>query len=94
MKYFDWDEGKNKQLKKERDISFENALISIAEGKIFDIIDHPNQKRYPKQKIFIINMNNYAYLVPFVEDDKKYFLKTIIPSRKMTKRYMKGGKKA
>lgn len=91
MKYHDWDDEKNHQLKKERGISFEDILISIEEGKILDIIEHPNKKRYPNQKIFIVAVNEYVYLVPFVENDEKYFLKTIIPSRKMTKRYLKRG---
>jgi len=91
VKYYDWDEEKNKLLKKERHISFEEAIIAIDENKIFDIVVHPNQARYPHQKVYIIEINNYVYLVPFVEDMEKYFLKTIIPSRKMTKKYLKGG---
>ncbi len=93
MKFFDWDEEKNRQFKKERSISFEDVLIAIEGERILDIIDHPNKKRYPKQKIYVVVINGYAYLVPFVEDDEKYFLKTIIPSRKMTKRHLKGGGK-
>jgi len=88
VKYFVWNEEKNETLKKERDISFENALVAIAEGKILDVLKHPNQEKYPNQKIFILNINEYAYLIPFVEDDKKVFLKTIIPSRKATKKYL------
>jgi len=88
MKYFDWDNKKNEKLKIEREISFEDILIAIEEGEILDIIKHRNQKKYPNQKIFIININNYAYLVPFVEDKCKIFLKTIIPSRKATKKYI------
>lgn len=91
MKYFDWDKKKNERLKIERNISFEDAILAISEGKIFAVIDHPNKKHYSHQKIYIIAINDYAYLVPFVEDDEKYFLKTIIPSRKMTKKYLKGG---
>jgi len=88
MKYFDWSKKKNNKLKKERNISFENILIAISEKKILDIIKHPNQEKYKGQKIFIININNYAYLVPLVEDKEKIFLKTIIPSRKATKKYL------
>ena len=88
MKYFDWDQQKNAELKRERDISFEEALVAIEEGNILDIVEHPNKKRYPNQKIFVIKINNYAYLVPFAEDDEKLFLKTIIPSRKATKQYL------
>jgi len=91
MKYIDWDEEKNKKLKEERGISFEEVLVLIQEEKILEIIDHPNQNRYPNQQIFIVIIDEYAYLVPFVEDKEKYFLKTIIPSRKMTKKYFKKG---
>lgn len=93
MKYFDWSEGKNKKLKKERNISFEDVLVAIGEDKILNIIENKNKSRYPNQKIFIVNIENYAYLVPFVEDKDKYFLKTIIPSRIMTNKYLKGGGK-
>lgn len=88
MKYFDWDQEKNEQLKKEREISFEEVLVAIREGKLLDIVEHPNKKRYPQQKLFIVNINNYAYVVPFTEDAEKYFLKTIFPSRKMTQKYI------
>ncbi|MFH1900329.1 MAG: toxin [Patescibacteria group bacterium] len=88
MKYFDWDNQKNKRLKTERDISFEDCLVAINEGKLLATIDHTDKKKYPHQKIFIINISNYVYLVPFVEDEEKIFLKTIIPSRKFTKKYI------
>ena len=88
MKYFDWDEEKNERLKAERDISFEDFIVAFDNNKVLAIIDHPNKKRYPNQKMFIININHYAYLVPFVEDEEKIFLKTIIPSRKATRDYI------
>ena len=88
MKYFDWDSQKNQKLKKDREISFEEILIAIDEGKLLDIVEHPNKNKYPNQKIFIVNINNYAYLVPFVEDEEKVFLKTIIPNRKATEKYI------
>ena len=88
VKYFDWDKAKNKKLQEERDISFEEVVIAIEEGNILDIVGHPNSKQYPNQKIFIIAISHYAYLVPFVEDEEKIFLKTIIPSRKATKKYI------
>jgi uncharacterized DUF497 family protein len=91
MKYIDWNEEKNKKLKEERGVSFEEVLVLVHEGKILDVTDHPNQKRYPNQKIFVVYIDGYVYMVPFVEDDVKYFLKTIIPSRKLTKKYIKGG---
>ena len=88
VKYFDWNGSKNEQLKKERGISFEEVLLAIENNQILDIVVHSNRKLYPDQKIFIINVDSYAYLVPFVEDDVKVFLKTIIPSRKATKEYL------
>ena len=88
MKYIDWNEEKNERLKKERELSFEDIIISIEEGNLLDIVEHPNKNRYPNQKIFIVAVNDYAYLVPFVEDEEKIFLKTIIPSRKATKQYI------
>lgn len=88
MKYFDWDLEKNKKLIKERNVCFEDVIIAISEDRILDIIDHPDRKKYPGQKIIIVNVDNYAYLVPFVSDDEKIFLKTIIPSRKATKKYL------
>ncbi len=88
MKYFDWDEEKNQILKQEREISFEDIVIAIEDGQILDIVKHPNEKRYSNQKIFIINFNDYAYLVPFIEEEEKIFLKTIIPSRRATKKYL------
>ena len=91
MKYFDWDLEKNEELKRERRISFEEALVAINEGFILDIVEHPKKDKYPNQKIFIVRIIDYAYLVPFVEDAEKIFLKTIIPSRKATKKHMKGG---
>jgi uncharacterized DUF497 family protein len=94
VKYYDWNKEKNRLLKTERDISFEEVYISIESGELLDIVEHPNQKKYPNQKMFVLNINNYVYLVPFVEDEEKVFLKTIIPSRKATKKYIvKGGGK-
>ncbi|MBT3321690.1 MAG: toxin [Anaerolineae bacterium] len=88
MKYFSWNTEKNKELQKERDISFEKVVFYIKKGLILDIIEHPNQEMYSGQKIFILNIDGYAYLLPFVENEKEVFLKTIIPSRKATKKYL------
>jgi len=91
VKYFDWNKEKNKKLKLNRQISFEEVVVAITEERVLEILHHPNVKKYPNQSIYIVNIDNYAYIVPFVEDEEKYFLKTIIPSRKMTKKYLKGG---
>ncbi len=88
MKYFDWDEEKNENLKTSRNISFEIIVIQIEMGKILDILEHPNKRKYKNQRIFVVEYENYAYLVPFIEEDEKIFLKTIIPSRKATKTYL------
>ena len=89
MKYLNWNSEKNELLKKERGISFEIMAFQIEAGNILDVIDHPNQDKYPGQRIFVIEFEEYAYFVPFVENDDEVFLKTIIPSRKATKDYLK-----
>lgn len=88
MKYFDWNVAKNEVLKNERGISFENIINSVIDGELLDVVEHPNPKKYKNQKIMIINVDKYIYLIPFVEDKEKIFLKTIIPSRKATKHYL------
>lgn len=92
MPYHDWNEEKNRILKKERNISFEEIKVAIDSGKVLDVFDHPNQKRYPNQKVMVVEIENYAYLVPYVSDKEKIFLKTIIPSRKATKKYLRRAK--
>lgn len=87
MKVIIWDPKKNERLKKERDVSFEDVLFHIGAGDVLDIFDHPNQERYAGQKIYAIAIEEYVYLVPFVESEEEIFLKTIIPSRKATKQY-------
>ena len=88
MKYYDWDEDKNTILKEKRNISFEEIVFAISNEKLLDTVKHPNKEKYPNQKMFVVEINNYAYIVPFVEDDEKYFLKTIYPSREATKIYL------
>ena len=88
MKYFDWDEGKNETLKTERDVSFEEVILAIFDGKLLDDVGHPNQARYPNQSLFIVEIENYAHLVPSVEAKEQIFFKTVIPSRKATKKYL------
>ena len=73
MKYFDWNEEKNQLLKNERDISFEDILIALDSDGLLDIIEHPNPEKYPNQKVLVVNIRNYVYLVPFIEDDKNIF---------------------
>ena len=91
MKAYAWNAEKNERLKSERDISFEEIVVNIHLGNEVDIYDHPNQDRYPGQSISVVVVEDYVFLVPFVESDEEIFLKTIIPSRKATKQYL-GGK--
>ncbi len=88
MKRFDWDDDKNALLKIERGVSFEQVIFWIAQGGLLDVLEHHNPERYPDQRLFIVNVDGYAYIVPFVEDDEAIFLKTVIPSRKMTRQYL------
>ena len=90
MKKFDWDEEKNKTLKTDRSLTFEEIVFHITHDGLLDIIQHPNPKRYPNQKIFVVNVEGYVCLVPFVENEEIIFLKTIFPSRKMTRKYLGG----
>jgi len=87
---FKWNIEKNKLLKKERNVCFEDVVALISEDRILDIIKHPNEMKYPNQKIYIILLQNYVHMVPFVKKEDEIFLKTIVPSRKMNKLYNKG----
>lgn len=92
MKYFSWSEAKNKRLLVERGISFEDIVLYIEKGFLLDVLEHPNPEKYPGQKIFVVQIEAYVYLVPFIESEDEVFLKTIIPSRKATRKYLKGDK--
>jgi len=87
MKLINWNGEKNELLKNERNISFDDIVVEIINDRIIDVVKHPNQDKYPNQKMYIISINDYIYVVPFVESDDEIFLKTIIPSRKQTKIY-------
>jgi uncharacterized DUF497 family protein len=88
MSRFAWNSEKNAQLIRERGISFERVIYHIERDEILDVIEHPDSSKYPNQRLFILNIGNYAYLVPFVETESEIFLKTIIPSRKATRKYL------
>jgi len=88
MKTLSWNSEKNELLKADRGISFEEIALNIQLGNEADVFHHPNQERYPGQQISVVLIENYAYLVPFVENESELFLKTIIPSRKATKQYV------
>ena len=89
MKHYNWDPSKNEKLKAERNISFEEVVFHIGQGAEVDVFEHPNQERYPGQKISVVLIEGYVYLVPYVESETEIFLKTIIPSRKATKKYVR-----
>lgn len=88
MKYYDWNDEKNKILKKLRGVSFEQVELAIESGDLIDRVKHPNARKYPNQKVFLIKIEDYIYSIPYVEDDEKIFLKTIIPNSRATKEYL------
>ena len=92
MKHFDWNDEKNEMLKKVRGVSFEQVELAIASGDLVDRLRHQNPEKYPNQKVFLVKIENYIYSVPYIEDNERIFLKTIIPNSKATKKYL-GGKK-
>jgi uncharacterized DUF497 family protein len=89
MKYFAWNPQKNERLKQERGVGFEEVVFHIERGDLLDILEHPNQARYTGQRIFVVNIDDYVDLVPFVEGEDEVFLKTIIASRKATNLYLR-----
>lgn len=88
MKRFNWSPEKNQQLIRERGIAFEDVIFYLLQGKILDDVTHPNSDKYPGQRMFVLNIDDYIHLVPYVESPEEIFLKTIIPSRKATKDYL------
>lgn len=89
MKSFRWGPEKNDQLQRERGISFEQMAVAVEAGGLLDILAHPNPAKYPNQRVLVVALEGYVYLVPFVEQAGHYFLKTVIPSRKATRDYLK-----
>ena len=90
MKIFNWNNEKNIWLKENRGISFEDILFYIDNGCLVDDTIYPNQDKYPNQRILVVKIIEYIYLVPYTENETERFLKTIIPSRKATKKYLGG----
>lgn len=91
MKPFRWSAEKNETLKSERGISFESIVVAVDAGGLLDVLAHPNQTKYPRQRVLVVACDSYAYLVPFVEEEDYFFLKTVIPSRKATRDYLDQG---
>lgn len=92
-KIFDWSNEKNILLKKTRGISFEQIVSAIKGDKLITVIKHPNERKYANQKVLLIEIDDYVYLVLCIETENKIFLKTIFPSRKYTKLYLEERKK-
>lgn len=88
MKPFRWSAEKNDALKAERGISFESIVVAIESGGLLDILAHPNSAKYPRQRILVVDCDSYAYLIPYVEEEDCFFLKTVIPSRKATRDHL------
>jgi len=92
MKCINWNNEKSQMLKALRGICFEDIVFYIEKGDVLQDYLHPNQKKYPEQRILVVGIDNYAYIVPYVENKEEIFLKTIIPSRKATEIYFGGAK--
>ena len=88
MKPFRWSVEKNALLQQERGLSFEQITVAVESGGLLDIVAHPNAERYPRQRIMVVVIDDYAYLAPYVEEEDHLFLKTIIPSRKATRDFI------
>jgi uncharacterized DUF497 family protein len=90
MKQINWNAEKNQWLMSERGVSFEDVLFALQSERLLDDLVHPNKNKYPNQRMLVVEIDTYAWLVPYVENDDEIFLKSIIPSRKATKPYLKG----
>jgi hypothetical protein len=87
-----WNAEKSLSLKAERGVSFEEVLSAISQGGLLGVVDHPNRTKYGHQKMLVVRIRDYAYLVPCVESDSEIFLKSIMPSRKATRQFLSGDK--
>ena len=88
MKPINWNPIKNYQLIEQRGISFDDVVFYLQQESLLDDIEHPNKDRYPNQRMFVVDIDGYVYLIPYIESQDEIFLKTIIPSRKATKQYL------
>ena len=92
MKPIRWNAEKSLSLKAERGVSFEEVLSAISQGGLITVMDHPNRTKYGHQKMLVVAIQDYAYLVPYVESENEIFLKSIMPSRKATRDLLSGDK--
>ena len=87
---FDYNEEKNRKLKQERNITFNKIIDHIQNGCVVDIISHQNKEKYPSQKMYVLDIDGYIWLVPYIQNGNRAFLKTAFPNRKETKKYLRG----
>ena len=92
MKPIRWNSEKSLSLKAERGVSFEDVLSAISQGNLITVMDHPNREKYGHQKMLVVAIRDYAYLVPYVESENEIFLKSIMPSHKATRDFLSRGK--
>jgi uncharacterized DUF497 family protein len=88
VKRFVWDEEKNRTLKEERGVSFEMVLQAIENGRLLDVLEHPNKQRYGGQRLYAVEIDRYIWIVPFEDKGEKRIMKTIFPSRRYTRMYL------
>ncbi len=86
---YKWNEDKNSILKSQRGFSFDDVLYKMKEDGVLDNYKHPNVEKYPNQYIYVIELGGYVHYIPYVHDGDDIFLKNIIPSRKLHKKYAK-----
>ena len=91
---FDYSEQKDLILRETRGIGFREVIDALKKRNTLDDVEHTNKRRYPNQRLLIVKIERYAYVAPYVLDrtGKKKFLKTVYPSKAMTKKYLKGKK--
>lgn len=89
---FEFDAEKNQWLKENRNIGFDDIVSLISEGHLLAVVEHPNQGKYPHQQVFVVDVEGYVYMVPFERNETTIYLRTIYPSRKATKLYLKDKK--
>lgn len=89
MVSYRWNREKGLKLKQERGVSFEEVVMHIERGDLLDVIRHPNAAKYPHQEVLVVKMQDYVYAIPYVAEGDQRFLKTIIPSRKLTRQYLR-----
>ena len=91
MKPIRWNADKSLSLKSERGVSFEEVLSAISQDGLLRVMDHPNRAKYGHQKMLVVRIRDYAYLVPYVGNEQEIFLKSIMPSRKANRDFLSGG---